>query len=72
MTPQEKARELVDKYLYYVEAFSSQGQIDNAKQCAVIAVDEILLAISGMVSEDHGYSADGYYKQVKQEILLIQ
>jgi predicted Ser/Thr protein kinase len=42
MTPQEKANELVDRYLEYVEAYSSQGQIENAKTCALIAVNEIL------------------------------
>ena len=39
MTPKEKARELVDKYdntLTYLESKS------KAKQCAMIAVDEII------------------------------
>jgi hypothetical protein len=38
----QKANELVDKYVEYVEAYSSQGQIENAKICALIAVNEIL------------------------------
>ena len=38
----QKANELVDKYIQYVEAYSSQGQIENAKICALIAVNEIL------------------------------
>jgi hypothetical protein len=42
MTAKQKANELVDKYIQYVEAYSSQGQIENAKICALIAVDEIL------------------------------
>jgi hypothetical protein len=39
ITEQEKAKELVDKMLYCY-----QGNIDEytAKQCAIIAVDEIL------------------------------
>lgn len=42
MNAKQKANELVDKYLEYVEAYSSQGQIENAKTCALIAVNEIL------------------------------
>jgi hypothetical protein len=42
MTAKQKANELVDKYIQYVEAYSSQGQIENAKICALIAVNEIL------------------------------
>jgi hypothetical protein len=38
----QKANELVDRYVEYVEAYSSQGQIENAKICALIAVNEIL------------------------------
>jgi hypothetical protein len=38
----QKANELVDRYIEYVEAYSSQGQIENAKICALIAVNEIL------------------------------
>jgi hypothetical protein len=38
----QKANELVDRYVEYVEAYSSEGQIENAKICALIAVNEIL------------------------------
>jgi LPS O-antigen subunit length determinant protein (WzzB/FepE family) len=38
----QKANELVDRYIQYVEAYSSQGQLENAKICALIAVNEIL------------------------------
>jgi hypothetical protein len=58
MRPQEKAEELVDKMLYCF-----QGHIDQytAKQCALVAVDEILSAI--------GFSVmDEYWQEVKQEI----
>jgi len=58
MRPQEKAEELVDKMLYCF-----QGHIDQytAKQCALIAVDEILSAIGFSVNDE-------YWQQVKQEI----
>ena len=48
MTPKEKAKELFDKYCY---AIRTEEQIDaywtnviHAKQCALIAVDEIIKA----------------------------
>ena len=42
MTAKQKANELVDRYLEYVEAYSSESQLENAKICALIAVNEIL------------------------------
>jgi hypothetical protein len=42
MTPKEKATELVNKHFDYVEAWSVSNQIENAKQCALITVNEIL------------------------------
>jgi hypothetical protein len=41
-TPQEKAKELVDKFTCYVEKedfFRDNVTMKNAKQCALIAVD---------------------------------
>jgi hypothetical protein len=60
MTPKEKAEELVDKML-----FCYQGNIDKytAKQCALIAVDEVLDNL-----EDHTGKDIKFYNQVKQEI----
>jgi len=42
MNAKQKANELVDRYVEYVEAYSSESQIENAKTCALIAVNEIL------------------------------
>jgi hypothetical protein len=42
MTPKEKANELVYKHFEFVEAWSSLNQIENAKQCALITVNEIV------------------------------
>lgn len=36
-----KALELFNKYIYYAESFTESQQIDNAKKCALICVDEI-------------------------------
>jgi hypothetical protein len=56
MTPKEKAKELAMK-------FDKQGETDNAKQCALIAVDEILnLCWNG---NEVGIK---YWNEVKQEI----
>ena len=48
MSPQEKAKELVDKYRTYIrmadkyEYNLSKDEIYLAKRCALIAVDEVL------------------------------
>jgi hypothetical protein len=68
MTPEQKAKELVDKFKYNTRAFNeTNGWEDtcyNAKQCALIAVDEILNA-----GKDVDEFAESYWKQVKTEIL---
>jgi len=46
MTPKEKAEELVDKYYVTIVSFlNDRMKNTNAKQCALIAVDEIVDAI---------------------------
>lgn len=62
MTPKEKAEELVNKFLQYADTFHN-GNMYNAKQCALIAVDEIL-NITLFYFEDE----KKYWQQVKQEI----
>ena len=62
MTPREKAEELVSKYV----KFKLNGRfkffgLELSKQCALIAVDEILKVI-------HINMEDKYWKEVKQEI----
>jgi hypothetical protein len=65
MTPQVKAEVLVNKYLL---ATPVGFNIDDAKKCALIAVDEIIEALLMCYSEDHVVD---YWKQVKQEIEKI-
>ena len=60
MTPKEKAEELLDKMTMEIGKF-------NAKQCALIAVDEILE--SNMINL-HLHQID-YWEEVKQEIELL-
>ena len=68
MTPKEKAKELVDKF-YYIP--NSQGifmmQDYQAKQCALIAVDEILNTIEYSSQADE-LSKVNYWQEVKQQI----
>ncbi len=63
MTPKEKAQELVRKYW-------DLGGIDvlEAKQCALIAVDEILDVDYFDMSEEHFENIMEYWEQVKNEI----
>jgi|LakMenE18May11ns_1017448.scaffolds.fasta_scaffold7833511_2 hypothetical protein len=67
MTPKEKAQELIKKFSFNTRCFSeTKGWEDSffdAKECALIAVDEIL-------SEywSHNTERRDWWKQVKQEI----
>jgi len=62
----QKANELVDKYVEYVEAYSSQGQIENAKICALIAVNEMIEVTYAATRSTYEYWLD-----VKREIKAI-
>jgi hypothetical protein len=70
MTAKEKAIELVDKYyhLFSVE-LENTICIYEAKHCALIAVDEILDAITfNMYDEEEYNKVNDYWEQVKKEI----
>jgi hypothetical protein len=72
MSPEEKAIKLVDEFKSYANTFQycTKGNKHNAKQCALIAVDEILNAIRYTDAEnDLGYV--GFWNKVKQEIELL-
>jgi hypothetical protein len=62
MTPKEKADELFDKYYSYLKAnlMDDKEAIDDAKQCALIAVDELIKQVNYLHIE--------YWKEVKQYI----
>ena len=68
MTPKEKAKELVLKY-YHLFSVELENTIDyrEAKQCALIAVDEILLLLQIQIGF-RDYEASKYWQEVKQEI----
>jgi hypothetical protein len=70
MTPEEKAKELVDKFS---KATDEDGYINlnkfRHKQCALIAVDEILKEIDDCFLQRYdAVDRYYYYKEVKQEI----
>lgn len=74
MTPKEKAKELVDNFTFIdngekLQLVTTKDKI-KAKQCALIAVDEILEAtkISYDRPDYQGVVYDSFWKQVKQEI----
>ena len=65
MTPKEKAEQLADYYMPFCS-----NNYNDAKQCALIAVDEIL-----KLENNNGYYFDGtnvtsisFWQEVKQEI----
>ena len=61
MTPKEKAVELVNKYVNLSKITASSEYIQyQAKQCALIAVDEIIAFHNTL-----------YWQEVKQEIELL-
>ena len=73
MTPKEKAEKLFNKFIIIDDLSDSTGNSlyfnAHAKQCALIAVDEILLIAPEMHMEGFGnLTIREYYKKVKQEI----
>jgi hypothetical protein len=70
MTPKEKAQELVEKINNELNWIEIDYQIDlyrDVKQCALIAVDEILDTIKWCI----GDSQVEYWEDVKKEIELL-
>jgi hypothetical protein len=64
MTPEEKAKELVLRYLRIDNNTIQWFNLYIAKQCALIAVDEIL----EIKSVDKDFSLSHYWLDVKNEI----
>jgi hypothetical protein len=61
MTPKEKAREIFDKYwIFFVKDTDAMGIHKLTKQCAIIAVDEIMNLLP--------LSNRDFWLQVKHEV----
>ena len=68
MTAQEKAKELFGKHYIICQEYTEEIQCSiQAKQCALIAVDEILEMDLPIFEEDSDEFYD-YWEHVKQEI----
>lgn len=77
MTPTEKAKELLNKYCYAIRTEETDsGYFTNviyAKQCALIAVEEILKAVEEILKalDEHQWQNRNvieFYFYVKQDI----
>jgi hypothetical protein len=68
MTPKEKAKELIDK-MYATQGPEYGITEDEAKQCAIIAVDEIIELLLDFSKGYYTFSNNlKYYEEVKEEI----
>jgi len=68
MTPKEKSQELFDKYWELNTDFDGLVKYELAKQCALIAVDEILKTNPYEWDGEDLNSTIEYWQEVKQEI----
>lgn len=75
MTPKEKAQELFNKMYLVDDPMGNYPMcFDTAKQCALIAVDEMLEYTKRQTYNQHnwneitGYRYDEFWQQVKNEI----
>jgi hypothetical protein len=67
MEAKEKAKQLVDKYWNDIPV----NFFEEAKQCALIAVDEILNALDSeriIYGSEYCFEENNYWTEVKQEI----
>lgn len=81
ISPKEKAQELIGKFYKYSRQDSSgflvsneDMYIKNAKQCAIICVDEILNNFGTLVDgKDHycAYFTTQFYEEVRKELGLL-
>jgi hypothetical protein len=74
MTPKEKAKELLNKFRPHSKYWDCRNdeplEENHAKQCALIAVDEVL-AINKEVWDDFHDDYFVYWLDVKKEIELL-
>jgi hypothetical protein len=78
MTAKEKAKELIHKFKNNTRAFNEtngwEDTLHDAKQCALIAVDEILDLIEDdgfTFAEYHDKKTIKFWLEVKNEIKII-
>jgi hypothetical protein len=73
MTPQEKAKELVDKYLTMENTLNiiDLPYLEMSKQCALIAVDEIISLAYWEYMESNTHEEKIYWQELRNEIEKI-
>jgi hypothetical protein len=65
MNTKQKAQNLVEKFI------QTNGNSFFAKQCALIAVDEIIEQIHLLNHDPHYRDLNSYWQEVKKEIELL-
>lgn len=81
MTPKEKAKELIEKFMPYMYCYMGSGMlsndydektvIDNTIQCALITCNEVLEEINHCPTNGYGLEyidVIKYWEEVKKEI----
>jgi hypothetical protein len=68
MTPKQTAEELVLKYLRIDNNTKEWFNKHIAKQCSLIAIDEIIEEVLRIEDNEGHYIDSKYWQQVKQEI----
>ena len=70
MSPKEKAEELFNKYATYAVMWTGGIEVEkqNCKQCAIIAVDEIIKEYGTYYKIEVDGKYVSYWEEVKQEI----
>jgi hypothetical protein len=72
MTPKEKADELVNKFTPHTKVFHEHlgwvNYLDSTKQCAFIAVDELIEEVAESADDEVKFMRVIYWEKVKQEI----
>ena len=69
MTAEQKAKELIDKYMSPIDGLHKYPMcFDTAKQCAILCVDEILKEIysNNLITNDKRRI---FWQEVKEEII---
>ncbi len=68
MTPKERASAIVQKYKGFAcqRCYGPESNLITAHQCALIAVEEIMVAIGWHEMDEN--CKDGYWDDVKNEI----
>jgi hypothetical protein len=77
MTAKEKAQELISKFYFFKLPEDKRLLIDNSKQCALIAVEEVLEWTKKPILKNHfprstgeltKWEYSGFWLSVKEEI----